>query len=217
MIINVPRAQRVLSQKGLDGLLAATNIPNVFYLSGVWRQGDLAAAAPLKGLDRPWVVIPRSEVDYLEDSPVRPAGVATYGTFYRELDETAALTDREERIKALGIDLEPVGSFQEGVVSILASAGLGKGTVGYDERGLDPALVPKIERELPGLALRPATAVFREIRMIKTPLEIERLEKAVGITEAAIGEAVSLAREGLGDGEMALAFEMGQVKRGGRP
>ena len=217
MIINVPRAQRVLSEKGLDGLLAATNIPNVFYLSGVWRQGDLAAAAPLKGLDRPWVAIPRSEVDYLEDSPVRPAGVATYGTFYRELDETAALTGREERIKALGIDLEPVGSFLEGVVSILASAGLGKGTVGYDERGLDPALVPKIERELPGLALRPAMAVFREIRMIKTPLEIERLEKAVGITEAAITEAVLLAGEGLGEREMALAFEVGQLKRGGRP
>ena len=190
MIINVPRAQRVLSEKGLDGLLAATNIPNVFYLSGVWRQGDLAAAAPLKGLDRPWVAIPRSEVDYLEDSPVRPAGVATYGTFYRELDETAALTGREERIKALGIDLEPVGSFLEGVVSILASAGLGKGTVGYDERGLDPALVNSFlqqEAKVVSRSVRQYGSVRLSLHAFNTEADIDLAAETV---ERALREGI---------------------------
>ncbi len=217
MIINVPRARRVLGEWGLDGLLAATNIPNVFYLSGVWRQGDLAAAVHADRPDSPWLAIPRSEVDYLEGSPVSPAGVVTYGTFYREHDPSVSLTEREGRIKAVGIDLEPVGSFLEGIVSILSSAGLGRGVVGYDERGLDPALVSKITEKLPGLEFRPALAVFREVRKVKTEIEIERLLAAVTITEEAIGEAVALAREGIPEGEMALAFDMGQVKRGARP
>ena len=44
LIINASRADEVLGELELDGLLAATNIPNDFYLSGVWRQGDLAVA-----------------------------------------------------------------------------------------------------------------------------------------------------------------------------
>ena len=47
----------------------------------------------------------------MEGSPVSLAGVATYGTFYRELDESVPLTDRENRIKEVGIDLEPMDSF----------------------------------------------------------------------------------------------------------
>jgi Xaa-Pro aminopeptidase len=127
------------------------------------------------------------------------------------------LSEREARIKAIGIDQEPVPSFLDGLVEALSAAGLTKGRVGYDERGLDPALVPEIQRRLTGLNLQPASAVFREIRMVKTRLEIERLHEAVHITEEAIQEAVSLAGEGMPEGEMALAFEMGQVKRGAHP
>ena len=43
MWINAPRARHLLAERNLDGLLAATNIPNVFYLSGVWRRQDIAA------------------------------------------------------------------------------------------------------------------------------------------------------------------------------
>lgn len=217
MIINASRADEVLGELELDGLLAATNIPNVFYLSGVWRQGDLAVAVNKDRLNSPWLTIPRSEVDYLEGSPVSLAGVVTYGTFYRELDESVPLTDRENRIKEVGIDLEPVDSFLEGLVSILTSADLDKGVVGYDELGLNPALVARIREKLPDLELRPAFSVFREIRKVKTKIEIERLEKAVSITEDAIKDAVALSHEGILEEEMALAFDVGQVKRGGRP
>jgi Xaa-Pro aminopeptidase len=217
LFINVPRGEKILSEKGMDGLLAATNIPNVFYLSGVWRLGDLAAVVHRDRLTQPWVVIPRSEVDYLEAAPARPAGVVTYGTFFRELGPQTQFSEREGRIKAVGIDQEPVPSFLDGIVEALSAAGLAKGKVGYDERGLDPALVPEIQQRLTGLDLQPAAAVFREIRMVKTQLEIERLHKAIHITEEAIQEAVSLAREGMPEGEMGLAFEVGQVKRGAQP
>ena len=73
MWINEPRAKRVLAERDLDGLMAATNIPNVFYLSGVWRRQDIAAIVTRDAVTAPWIVIPRGEVDYMVDT-VPPAG-----------------------------------------------------------------------------------------------------------------------------------------------
>jgi len=100
---------------------------------------------------------------------------------------------------------------------VLTEAGLTRGTVGCDERGLDPALVEALERRLPDVAFVRAAAVFRQIRMVKTPEEIARLTQAVRITEEAIAEAAGGAREGMAQREMSLAFEVAQVRRGAQP
>ena len=128
VFINIPRAERILGERELDGLLAATNIPNVFYLCGIWRRSDVAAVVCRDRLPAPWVVLPRSEVDYLVDA-VPPAGVVTFGTFYRDLYEGVELTQRESRIKDFGVDLEPVASFREGIAKAIREAGLEKGAI----------------------------------------------------------------------------------------
>ncbi len=217
MFLNVPRAQRLLHEQGLDGLLAASAIPNVFYLSGIWRRGEVAAAIHRDRPAAPWVAIPRSEVDYTLEAAPGLAGVVSYGTFYRELDAAASLSEREAQVRALGVDLEPQPTFLEALIAILTEAGLAKATVGYDERGLDPALAGALERRLPGLSLVRAAATFRQIRMVKTPEEIERLTRGVRITEEAIAEAVGGAREGMAEREMSLGFEVAQVRRGAQP
>jgi Xaa-Pro aminopeptidase len=217
VFINVPRAQRVLHEQGLDGLLAATNISNVFYLSGIWRRADVAAVIHRDRPAAPWVAIPRSEVDYALEAVPGLAGVVSYGIFYREVDAGATLTERERRVRALGVDLEPRPTFLEALIAILTEAGLARGTVGYDERGLDPALAQALERRLPDASLVRAAATFRQIRMVKTPEEIDRLTRAVRITEEAIAEAVAGAREGMAQREMSLAFEVAQVRRGAQP
>ncbi|MFQ5945815.1 MAG: M24 family metallopeptidase [Anaerolineae bacterium] len=214
--MNVPRAERILADRELDGLLAATNIPNVFYLCGIWRRADVAAVVHRGRLSAPWIVLPRSEVDYLMDA-VPPGGVVTFGTFYRELREGTEFTEREARIKDVGVDLEPVSSFLEGIAKALSAAGLEKGAVGYDERGLDPALLSRLEERFPKLAFRPAAAIFREIRAVKTDRELGIISQAVQITEGAFLEAASQAREGMREEEMSLAFEVAQVKRGAHP
>lgn len=216
MWINENRAARVLGEHKLDGLFAASNIPNVFYLSGVWRRQDIAAIIGRDTLTAPWIVLPRSEVDYLVGA-VPPAGVVTYGTFYRMIDAKEPLTEREQLIQELGIDLDPVANFFDGIVKILKQAKLDESRLGYDERGLDPAHAKRLQEELPRLELVPAAAVFREIRMVKSPREIERMTEAVGVTEDAIYEAAHQAREGMTEAEMCLAFDLGQVKRGAEP
>ena len=216
MWINEPRAKRVLAAHDLDGLLAASNIPNVFYLSGVWRRQDIAAVVTRDAVTAPWIVIPRGEVDYMVDT-VPPAGVVTYGTFHRVMEDNGPLTPREQRIRELGIDLEPVTNFFEGLVHTLENAGLDRSRLGYDERGLDPALAERLRERFPHLELVPAMAVFREIRMVKSPAEIERMTEAVRVTEQSIYEAAHEAREGMTEAEMCLVFDLGQVRRGAEP
>ena len=216
MWINENRAARVLDEHKLDGLFAASNIPNVFYLSGVWRRQDIAAIVRRDSLTAPWVVLPRSEVDYLVGA-VPPAGVVTYGTFYRMIDPKEPLTEREKLIQELGVDLDPVANFFDGIVKILKQAKLDDSRLGYDERGLDPAHAKRLQEELPHLELVPAAAVFRKIRMVKSAQEIERMTEAVGVTEDSIYEAAHQAREGMTEAEMCLAFDLGQVKRGAEP
>lgn len=216
MWINESRAARVLDEQRLDGLLAASNIPNVFYLSGVWRRQDIAAIVSRDRLTEPWVVLPRAEVDYLVDA-LRPAGVVTYGTFFRMIDRTESLTERERRIQNWGVDLDPVANFFEGIVTVLKQARLERSRFGYDERGLDPALADRLRETLPDLELVPAAAAFREIRMVKSANEIERMTEAVRVTEQSIYEAAHQAREGMSEKEMCLAFDLGQVKRGAEP
>ncbi len=216
MWINAPRARHLLAERNLDGLLAATNIPNVFYLSGVWRRQDIAAIITRDEVTAPWLVIPRAEVDYMVDT-VPPAGVVTYGTFFRVLGDNGPLTEREQRICELGCDLEPVKDFFEGIVQTLKSAGLEGSRLGYDERGLDPALVERLKERLPQLGLVPAMSVFREIRMVKSEAEIKRMTEAVQVTEESIYEAANEAREGMTEAEMCLAFDLGQVRRGAEP
>ncbi|MCY4488845.1 MAG: Xaa-Pro peptidase family protein [Deltaproteobacteria bacterium] len=216
MWINEPRAKRLLAAHDLDGLLAATNIPNVFYLSGVWRRQDIAAVVTRDAVTAPWLVIPRSEVDYMVDT-VPPAGGVTYGTFHRVMEDNGPLTPREQRIRELGIDPEPVTNFFEGLVRTLENAALDRSRLGYDERGLDPALAERLRERFPHLELVPAMAVFREIRMVKSPAEIERMTEAVRVTEQSIYEAAHEAREGMTEAEMCLAFDLGQVRRGAEP
>ena len=216
MWINEPRAQRVLAERDLDGLFAATNIPNVFYLSGVWRRQDIAAIVTRDAVTAPWLVIPRGEVDYMVDT-VPPAGVVTYGTFFRVMEDNVPLTEREQRIREIGIDLEPVKDFFEGIVRTLENAGLDRSRLGYDERGLDPALAERLKERLPHLELVPAMSAFREIRMVKSAAEIERMTEAVRVTEQSIYEAAHEAREGMTEAEMCLAFDLGQVRRGAEP
>ena len=123
--------------------------------------------------------------------------MVTYGTFHRVMEDNGPLTPREQRIRELGIDLEPVTNFFEGLVHTLENAGLDRSRLGYDERGLDPALAERLRERFPHLELVPAMAVFREIRMVKSPAEIERMTEAVRVTEQSIYEAAHEAREGM--------------------
>ena len=54
--------------------------------------------------------------------------------------------------------------------------------------------------------LVPAAALFREIRVIKTSQEVERLRRAAMIAEQSIAAALAVARQGVSEVDLARAF-----------
>jgi Xaa-Pro dipeptidase len=224
VLLNEDRARRLMAREGIDGLVAAT-LENNLYLSGVWHLGQEIfpydhRAFTVATRERPSagvVVLPTGECDLsLQAYPSIQAAI-TYGTFFREMPEPVELSADHRRIKAISIDTPPKSSALEALFAAIEAAGLTRGTLGVDERGPHTGLLDEVTRRFPHLEVRPASALFREIRMVKTPDELARLTLALRATEAAIRAVVAEAREGVTERELFRVFESSIVSSGARP
>jgi Xaa-Pro aminopeptidase len=93
------------------------------------------------------------------------------------------------------------------VAETLREKGLGRGRIGIDALYLPAWHERELRRQLPEATLTDADYVFDEIRMVKTPAEIEQLRFAAVQTEKAIANAYELARPG--DTEKMVVDTMG--------
>lgn len=222
MLLNTSRAHSIMDREGLDGLLA-TSAENVYSLSGVqslvqnmfpW-DSQVYALVGRDNLSAPYVIVPTVDVDTALEG-FGGITVINYGTFYKYLSKTAKLSPSETRLKELTLDREPEKDAYSALVVALKKSGLADKAVGYDERGIGPDYVRSIVEDLPKLKLKPASSLFKEIRLVKTPEEINRLRTAAQITEKAIMHAISSIKEGDTEIEVAREFEKALLDQGAR-
>ncbi|MFN8534850.1 MAG: M24 family metallopeptidase [Dehalococcoidia bacterium] len=183
------RVREMLRRYGLDALVAA--IPhNVHYLSGLdepplWEFPWYAfAVVPLHG--EPALVLSNlalsapTEADlWIQDFyPVFRGEIINY--------DATALLESEQRLKNLSESLAPRRSDTnfEAVARIFKDRALTGKKIGFD----DSRLVPRI----PGVAFTPYDAIelMRDVRMIKTEPEIERMREAAIANEDSTLEAI---------------------------
>ena len=227
ILMNRPRAEHVLDAAGLDGLLA-TSLENVYYLTHVWvesqvglpRQAQFYAAVARTRLDTPAIACGINEMGNVLANAPAGAAIVPYGKFYRFVEPGAKLGELERRIKEWVID--GLAKSRSGPAAALAEAldglGLARGRVGYDERGLLTEEVrTEVQRLLPGLRLVPAWATFRQIRAVKTPVELQRMRAVLELNERSIMAAMGLAKPGVTEHEMVAEYERTVVTAGGRP
>ncbi|HUW11568.1 MAG TPA: Xaa-Pro peptidase family protein [Anaerolineae bacterium] len=220
MLLNVERASRLMDESGLDGLVATT-LPNIYYLSGLWSSSlalfpldaQVYAVAPRERLAEPVLVVPTGDLDTVPDCFPGVRAV-NYGCFYREVAEGVDLSAGEARLRDLAIDREPRTDAIEALSAALEQAALGNKTIGLDERSVDPALASKLQRRFPSMSIRKASSIFKQIRMVKTKDEIDRLRAAVRVTEEAIRRTMLIAEEGTTELQMAKEFERALVDQG---
>lgn len=226
-LLNRPRAERVLDEEGLDGLLA-TSFENVYYLSDVWcdnflalpRQTQFYCLAARRNLSAPALACGINEVGNVLANCPPATTLVTFGAFYRFVQAGASLNDLERGIKERVIDglRESRPGPTEALVDALQLLGLTRGHVAYDERGFFPVEVRgEVERRLPELKLVPGYQSFRRIRAVKTDGEVERLVRALRLNERGIEAAMAIAGEGVTEREMVAEYERAIVGGGGRP
>jgi Xaa-Pro dipeptidase len=219
--MNRERIASAMGEAGLDALLATT-YENVHYLGGPLsatlklfpRDAQVYALVRGDRLDEPSLVAGHGDMDTLAALEV-PMRTFSYGSFFRQVDPGAALSEAERRLVAWGVEREPLGSPAEALVAAVRENGLVGCRIGYDL--LAPAILAQVERTLGEGCLVPAGDLFKEARLHKTEAEVELLRRSAQITEDAIQAAVSRARVGVTEREMAVAFNRHLVEQESEP
>ncbi len=99
----------------------------------------------------------------------------------------------------------------------LREYGLIKGRIGVDQGSDTIFLGQKLEKEFPGLETVAAYDLFREIRLIKTAEEAQRIQAATAVAEKALTEAVSAIRQETTEKDLDRIFKEAVIRQGGLP
>ena len=242
MLLNKQRAYKIMDKYKLDGLVAVTP-RNIYYLTdfcgfnnrtqrafyeyAVFPRSETAPAA---------YVTTAVELPRLYDFPTWVPNIVTYthpvtltnrnfDTLTEDPDagmpmnwpvrSSNLLPPREQQWMELkkkygeNVSSSPFHALRRA----LNDAGLNKGKIGTD----DPrVLVWLNEIGMEELESFDATNVFREIRMIKSPEEIELLTLAAKINESSMNKAISIIKEGVTWGEIENTYFIEMSKNGGQ-
>ena len=123
----------------------------------------------------------------------------------------------EERLRDLLVRAPKKPDALSALTESLNERNLAKGRIALDELNIPFPLAESIRGKLPDLEIVPGYSMLREIRSVKTPEEIDRLERAVDITEKAFFRALSFIREGASEAEIAHVYNTAVAEQGALP
>lgn len=203
MLVNRERADAVMDREGLSALVASINT-NVYYLSGwatyaSWHFGDMALAVlPRDHALAPAVIT--TETDSGQPQQFEGPWMQLLRTYRRKVGMGAggrpvgfAAEDGQEPIPA---------DHAEVIIAYLEEIGLTAGRIGFDDRGLGY----DVADALPGLEVRDARDILRDIRMVKTPDEMRLMRAATRKTEFGLEAVVEALAGGATCAEAERAF-----------
>lgn len=222
MLVNKARAVQVMEKNGLDALIATTP-ENVAYLTGFWiltslrhRARQVYAVLTKKELVAD-LIVGRGLVDHPLQGGTWVRQYYSYGEFYFAPENPGGM---DEESTNLFQKLNRLPRHPNAVAALLACLedhGLTKGRIGVDQGSDTTFLGHKLEMEMVGLKTVPAYDLFREIRLIKSPEEILRIQKATRVAESALSEAISAIRQDTTEKELDRIFKEAVVRQGGLP
>jgi Xaa-Pro aminopeptidase len=142
--------------------------------------------------------------------------VVTFGTFFRDFIEDIPLDADEQRVKAITVAHEVGRGSVDALAEAITRLGLAEGVVAIDERGPNRGLLAALAEKFPRAQFRPASGLFRNIRAVKMPDEIERITEALRITENGLRAAYAEFTEGVSEKAVQKTFERAVAAEGGR-
>jgi Xaa-Pro aminopeptidase len=223
MLYNKERLLALMDKFHLAGIVAATP-ENIFYLSGhaSWSQNgyryggsQVYVVYPRDPAHSPALLIPSGDVAYAGLDEVWLKEVYTYGRSRKHnVPDPSKLCKEEKRTLELA-EGEPKGpSPEKALTQLMNDKGLGRGRIGMDHFSIPLTVYQKMESNLPEAKLLPASSLFRYVRMIKIPAEIQRLRESAALNERAINAMLRAAKPGVKESELAGIYK-GEVARAG--
>lgn len=245
MLLNKERAYAIMEREGLDGIIASLPI-NVYYLSDYMgalmrmqrpfynyaflpRDRNAPAALIVTGVeylrffhkpDSTWMPNIQTYVHpiYLDrrdfDPEVEDPEHVEYGMKW-PINYNSLSPRDEEYLKHME-DNRGQASVNAlyALKKAIQQAGCASGKLGSDDPRVGPWLQ---EIGLNNVQVSDAYTTFREIRMVKTPAEIELLRKVAALNEEALNATIAQVQVGMPRTELEIIYNVEVSRRGGKP
>ncbi|MFF5260542.1 M24 family metallopeptidase [Actinomadura viridis] len=212
ILLNHDRARDVLAEAGAD-VVVATSPVNVAYLSGYYCLahwtilGTLAFAFHAPSAAGPVVVAPAMELDAWAEEPVPGGEILLYGKPSRTVGRVVGappeqLAGDDLFIHEHAFERESPANAIDALADALKARGYARATIALDETGITYAVRQAIADRLPEARLIDGAALLRRVRMVKTPVEVERLQGATRIAGRALRSAIDALVPGVTEREV---------------
>ncbi|WP_438492545.1 M24 family metallopeptidase [Paenibacillus sp. IHBB 3054] len=220
--VNRPRAAELMATRGLAALVATTP-ENINYILGSQLRASnwtmqIYAVLPREPETRPCVIIPTNRLGVIAQLGITGADLYVYSDFFVEGSiEGKPSTPDIDLFYALLQNTTTYAGPLEALEAALEALGLKGQAVGVDEMRIAPDLLAKFAAGLPGGQAVAAYQLFRQIRQIKTPFEIERLRKSAILNETIEQQLIDLIAAGVHEKDLADHYRLTVMKAGGTP
>lgn len=184
----VDRARKALSDNGLDGILIS--VPeSIYYLTGMDHWGFFAAHVVIMNRNGEMALACRAMEKITYDNQVSNA------SFYGHKDHEELSDYVHQAMKDLGI--------------------MG-GRVGIEKRSLflTPRHAERIQDDGAGTQWSDASGIIDDIRLVKSPLEMEYTRKAARAADLGTLAAIEAVRDGASDYEISAAYHNKMILEG---
>ena len=213
-----------MRQRKLDAIIASSP-ENVSYLCDIPQLPGVVSESQVHGVAfteriEPALVIPAVAVDQWaqSDSPIKD--VRIYGEFYYYKQDPLnheALSSAENKIANIYFGQSRSRDVIHALVNVFRDRGIVKGRIGFDETSVPHTRIRLLHRKFPRVRLVPASEAFKEMRMIKSAEEIDRIRKAVRATERGIRAVMEASRPGVTNRELQFIYRTTIMKSGCTP
>lgn len=210
MLLNKKRALDFMERSNLDALIATTPV-NVDYLSDYHPFGIVTyesfAILPRAESIPPTLVVGHSALGYLSAFPTWIKNIVTYEEYH--FNKVFGDVDRfgVKHTPSAPTTYQPV----EALARTLRQLGLDKARLGFDDIHLSEALEAKY---IPNLQAVGVHQLMKDIRMVKTPEEIQIMRESAQLSQEAFMEMLGVAKEGATATEVEVAYREAATRRG---
>ncbi|HEX2230034.1 MAG TPA: aminopeptidase P family N-terminal domain-containing protein, partial [Candidatus Binatia bacterium] len=225
MFYNRERLLSLMDKFDLAGVVAATP-ENIYYLSGhaSWSQNgyryggsQVYVVYPRDPNESAALLIPGGDVGYASLEDVWLEEKYIYGRpRHAPIKDMSRLSAVEQRTVTLAGSDSKGPSPEKALAQLIREKGMERGRIGMDHFAIPITIWERIKTNLPQANLLPASMLFRYVRMIKTPVEIQRLRESAAINEQAINAMLRACKPGVRESELASIYKGEIASAGGQ-
>ena len=224
MLLNKDRACDIMEKYDIEAIIASMP-ENVTYLTDFWSlthrlikaTQNFAVITKKRDLD-PFIITSIGDMDLAADQEdCWTDNFLTFGTFYVECPAEATLSSTEKRYQRLLALSKPKKDAVTALTECLADIGITRGRIAVDEGNITPSAYNALKEDFPKIEFIQGYQILREIRLIKTHTEVNRLERSSEIIESGIKNALTAIQEGVTELEIWQTLFKKVIEEGALP